>query len=564
MRNKRLIWLSLALVVGVGAWLRLRGLTTFSLWFDEWITVEQSTRASLWESITASGTHPPLLRLLVRASIALFGEPTTPGGLDFAARLPSALLGVASLPFIFLFTRRWARGSDAVGLTAAALYAVSPYGIYYGQEARYYAGMVLFAAWALHALPRLLDAPRSPRRHAYLAAPLTLGLLNHHLFGLLFLLTFAVTLPHLLANLRRRWILAAPWVVAGLLFLPWFFFVVGNLEPQARPWLPDLYTQWHDTGVAFFTGRLGAFHLAGSTAGPVFYKPLSTAAWLLLGAGLSVHLIRRWSTGAWRSAVIVGLALGTTAALHAGGQTAKFFHHKYLAFLFPFVCLALAELLVFLAGPSGGWSSLWALVLRLRSRRQVNSAAPVDEPLPGTSRRTWIVAGLWIAALGVTLVTGRRLLPSTIEAFGRIRPGATRPFHKQPYRETARWVQKHRGKRTLVVLWDPFGQRNNLMILRYYGITAPVVIYKGHQLKHPVTFWAKFMPELTAARDVIVVTAHCSKAQRRRVETTVAWGFSRRVHTKRFIGAEGTIYATVLAPARSHTHLRNLRSKPDD
>jgi 4-amino-4-deoxy-L-arabinose transferase-like glycosyltransferase len=536
MRKQRLIWLGLALVAGVGAWLRLRGLTTFSLWFDEWITVEQSTRSSLWESITASGTHPPLLRLLVRASIALFGTPGAPGGFDFAARLPSALLGVASIPFVFLFARRWARGSAAVGLTAAALYAMSPYGIYYAQEARYYTGMVLFAAWALHALGRLLEAPRSLWRHVYLAAPLTLGLLNHHLFGLLFLLTFVVTLPHLLFDLRRRWILAAPWVVAGLLFLPWFFFVLGNLEPQARPWLPDLPTQWHDTGIAFFTGRMGAFHLAGSSEGPRFYKPLAQAAWLLLGAGFAVHMIRRWGAPAWRSAVIVGLALGATAALHAGGQTTKFFHHKYLAFLFPFVCLALAELLVYLAGPSGGWSHLLALVRR---------------PPGATGRRSWAIAGLWIAALGLTLITGRRLVPNTVESFGRIRPGAARPFHKERYRETARWVQKHRGKRTLVVVWDPFRQRNNLTILRYYGITEPVVIYKWHQLEHPVTFWPKFASELADARDVIVVTAHCSKAQRRRVETTLAWGFSRRVHTERFIGAEGTIHATVLAPARS-------------
>jgi Dolichyl-phosphate-mannose-protein mannosyltransferase len=536
MRNDRRIWLGLALVVGIGAWLRLRGLTTTSLWFDEWITVEQSTRPSLWEAITASGTHPPLMRLLVRASIALFGTPTVPGGMDLAARLPSALLGVASLPFLFLFARRWSGGSAAVGLTAAALYAVSPYGVYYGQEARYYAGMVLFAAWVLHALPRLTEKPRSLGRHAYLAVGLTLGLLNHHLFGLLFLLTFGVTLPHLLGDLRRRWFLAAPWVVAGLLFLPWFFFVVGNLEPQARPWLPDLPTQWHDTGIAFFTGRMGAFHLAGSKAGPQFYKPLAQAAWLLLGAGFTVHLVRRWAAPAWRSAIIVGLALGSTAALHAGGQTAKFFHHKYLAFLFPFVCLALAELLVYLATPALGGSNLRTLVRQARSQR---------DAIP---RRTWILATLWIAALGLTLFTGRKLLPNTVEAFARSRPGAERLFQKEQYRETAQWVERHRRKNTLVVVWDPFRERNNLTILRYYGVTAPVVMYKWHQLQHPSTFWAKFLAEVAAAQDVIVITAHCSKAQRQQVENTVSWGFPRRVHTQRFIGAEGTIYATVLDP----------------
>jgi len=550
MRKERLIWLGLALVVSIGAWLRLRGLTTHGLWFDEWITVEQSTRASLWESITASGTHPPLLRLLVRSSIALFGTPNTPGGLDFAARLPSALLGVLTLPFLFLFARRWARGSASIAITAAALYAVSPYGIYYGQEARYYAGMVLFAAWTLHALACLSDAPRSIRHHVYLAVPLTLGLLNHHLFGLLFVLTFAVTLPHLLADLRQRWVLATPWVVAGLLFLPWFVFAMGHLEPQARPWLPDLPSQWHDTGVAFFTGRMGAFHLVRSVEGPQFYKPLSQAAWTLLGAGFSVHLIRRWPAPAWRSAVIVGLALSVTAGLHAGGQTTKFFHHKYLAFVVPFACLSLAELLVFLVGPRGGWSSLWALVLRLRSRRTTDDVAQ-PPPAPAPTRRTWAIAALWLLAFGLALVTGLRLAPNTVEAFQRSRPGAHLSFIKQPYRETARWVEKHRGKQTLVVVWDPFRRHNNERLLRYYGVTGPMAIYKWHQLEHPASFWAKYAREMAVARDVIVITAQCSDAQRRRVETTLAWGFARRVHTQRFAGAEGIIHATRLAPAQA-------------
>ncbi len=534
------IWLGLTVVVGVGAYLRLSGLTTFSLWFDEWITVEQSTRGTLWESVTASGTHPPLLRLLVRASIALFGSPATPGGIDFAARLPSALLGIASIPFIFLFARQWARNNAAVGLTAAALYAVSPYGIYYGQEARYYAGMVLFAAWVLHALPRLLEAPRSVRRHVYLAIPLTLGLFNHHLFGLLFLLTFAVALPRLLSNLRQHWVLAAPWVVAGLLFVPWFLFVLGHMEPQARPWLPNLPTQWHDTGIAFFTGRIGAFHLQDSVWGPSFYRPLSHACWILLGAGMVVHLIRRWATPAWRSLLIVGLALASTAALHAGGQTAKFFHHKYLAFVFPFVCLTLAELLVFAAGTSVDWSGFWASIRRGGHHAQRTP--------PAHAHRSGLGVTLWMAALAVVVLAGQRVLPATVEAFVRIRPGAARPFTKEPYREAAQWVQKRRGPHTLVVVWDPFKQRNNMAALRYYGITEPAVVYKWHQLEHPVTFWAKFTGPIARAREVIVVTAHCSEAQRKIVETTLSWGFSRRVHTERFIGAEGLIQASVFVP----------------
>ena len=59
-----------------------------------------------------------------------------------------------------------------------------------------------------------------------------------------------------------------------------------------------------------------------------------------------------------RSFAVAGLGLAVTAAFHVGGQSTKFFHHKYLAFLFPFVCLALAEL--------GGFP-VWNLVEDLQS-----------------------------------------------------------------------------------------------------------------------------------------------------------------------------------------------------
>ncbi len=538
--------LLLALLVALGAWLRLRGLTTFGLWFDEWITVEQSTRHTLLEAITASGTHPPLLRLLVRASVALLPSSQDPAALDLAVRLPSALLGVASIPFVFLFARRWAGGSGAVGLAAAGLLALSPYGIYYAQEARYYAGMVLFAAWALHGLALLLDRPRSPWRHAYLAAPLTLGLLNHHLFGMLFLLTFAVAAPQILRDLRHRWFLASPWVVSGLLILPWFWFVVRHLDPQARPWLADLPTQWHDTGVAFFTGRIGAFHLTGASKGPGFYRPLSQACWLLLGAGMTVHLVRRWSSASWRSALIVGLGLAAAAAAHATGETAKFFHHKYLAFIFPFVCLSLGELLVLVAHPPVSWRAFWSDLGHREAKS--HARAPREPEGPGGPAR-WRALGvtLWMAALAVTMLAGQRVLPVTVEAFERIRPGSRAPFVKEPYRETARWVQQRRSDNVAVVVFDPFSRRNNIALLEHYGLARPILAYRWHHLRHPVSFWAGFSGELDRAKEVLVITAHCSPRQRLRVEQTLSWGFPRRVQTRRLLGAEGSIQIAILA-----------------
>jgi 4-amino-4-deoxy-L-arabinose transferase-like glycosyltransferase len=138
------VYWTLALIVAVGAGLRLYQLDAQSLWHDEAIslTVAREPITDIPGFFRSEGSrppfeyNPPVYSYLLHAWLALTGV----GG--FEARLLSALAGVAALPVLFLLVRRIY--DDGTGLLAAALLAVSQLGVMFSQEARHYEVFLLF------------------------------------------------------------------------------------------------------------------------------------------------------------------------------------------------------------------------------------------------------------------------------------------------------------------------------------------------------------------------------------------------------------------------------------
>lgn len=100
------------------------------------------------ERLLDESNHPPIYFALANLWMQLF--PTAPGeyvSLWVARSLP-ALLGVASIPAMFLLGKIAFR-SRSVAHLAAALIAVSPYGIYLSQEARHYTLAILLVIASL-------------------------------------------------------------------------------------------------------------------------------------------------------------------------------------------------------------------------------------------------------------------------------------------------------------------------------------------------------------------------------------------------------------------------------
>lgn len=231
-------WL-LALILMLGAGLRLYELGGPSFWNDELSSWQRSSYGSLARVFSACDTddvHPPGYYMLLYFVQRL-------GDSEGWLRLPSALAGIANLGAIFALGRRmW---GDREGLVAAGLMAVLWMPVRYAQEARAYAGLMLFSTLLVLALSSLLrqvdeqERPRVKEMTGYLLAATVLAWL--HYFGL-FLAGLCTLGALAYAAGRRRMHRALPRLLAmagvqGLLYLPWLGAMWTDLTRSG--WRPD-------------------------------------------------------------------------------------------------------------------------------------------------------------------------------------------------------------------------------------------------------------------------------------------------------------------------------------
>ena len=148
-----------------------------SLWVDEVFSWRSArigaafTRHDLLENI-----HGPLYGVLLHAWGAIAGDG------ELALRLPSALFGAALVPALAWVARQWL-GRDTV-VPAAWLAAGSPFLLWYSQEARNYALLMLCATLASGAMLSLREKS-SWRGLAGYAAASVAGVLSNFSFVLL-------------------------------------------------------------------------------------------------------------------------------------------------------------------------------------------------------------------------------------------------------------------------------------------------------------------------------------------------------------------------------------------
>jgi uncharacterized membrane protein len=194
---------ALAAIVALGAILRLATIATQSYWADEATTVHEMhlSLAALWHAVRVNESSPPLYFFVAWLWAKLFG--TSEAGL----RSLSALLGIGLIPIAYLCGRDLA--SRAAGILTAALVAVSPFMIWYSQEARPY---MMFAGLCALSLLFFARAWRSSstRDLGWWSACSSLAVLTHFFAGFL----VAPEALWLLLVARRRATWAAVAVVA--------------------------------------------------------------------------------------------------------------------------------------------------------------------------------------------------------------------------------------------------------------------------------------------------------------------------------------------------------------
>ncbi len=200
----------LGILWGAWAW-RLAGITSQSLWRDEVDSLRFATRAlpEALAAFTRPGENGPLFYLLLRPWLAAAGHS------EFALRFPSILMGVLAVALLFLWGK-YLFGRRAGGLLAALLLAVNPYHVWYSQEARMYALVVVLILLSLWWFKEALEKGRW-WRWALWYLFVSLGFYIHVLAALALPLQFFWML--LVPPWRKRWISAL--AAFALLILPY-------------------------------------------------------------------------------------------------------------------------------------------------------------------------------------------------------------------------------------------------------------------------------------------------------------------------------------------------------
>ncbi|MCL5962075.1 MAG: glycosyltransferase family 39 protein [Chloroflexi bacterium] len=212
--------LVLGILIALAFATHLYRLSAESLWWDETLTYHRavrdipyilSNRIALF-NINTIDQHPPIYFLLDHLALSLFGSS------EFALRLPSAYVTVLAVPLSYVMGRRLFDGST--GLLAAMLAAISPYYLYYGQEARPYSIAATFATASIYFFARGIIEGEARFYPIYLATALT-SVLTHYLTGIMILGDAAyVAVDSLLKRRGKRLLALGGFAVIGVILAP--------------------------------------------------------------------------------------------------------------------------------------------------------------------------------------------------------------------------------------------------------------------------------------------------------------------------------------------------------
>ena len=439
----------LLLVTALAASLRLFHLGTMSLWIDEvftWEMVAPGQGLEFVEQILAA-YQGPLYHAAVWPLVRLADT-------EFMLRLPAALAGALAVPLLGqVAARLWDR---TTGRLAALLLALSPFGVWYAQEARGYSFMILFATAAGLVMVTALRRGPTWGRMLLLALLVFAGLASN--FASLFLLAaFGLTVLLLVRPRDRRgWLQWCLGLGGGvLLALPWLLeaagiWEVGRVVPGAATGLALRGESTFHPGALPFTGfaLFNGFSLGPSLAELHEADRLAVIrrnvpAILLGTVPVAVTLLaslRRLDRGRWL--VLVWILIPLAGVVLLAVRNIKPYNVRYAAAALPWVLVLAAAgagslrgrwrgvvsgmlCLVFVVSLGGYYlntryakADVRAAVASIRDRdgdRDSEELRPILVPTVGPvvryySRGAWTVFGCWDEPTVTTAVAADALV----------------------------------------------------------------------------------------------------------------------------------------------------------
>jgi mannosyltransferase len=257
--------------------------------------------------------------------IRIFGSGVT------LLRLPAVVAGTLSVPALWWAARRFT--TPAAALLAAALLAVNPMAVWYSQEARAYAFVVLAACLAFGALPRALERRGSRRMWILYVAAMTLLAYSEIFAAPLALPAQALIAWRAGRDGVRRWLWSLFAVLVCCLPLA-VAAVISRSRRDALYWLPK-------TDRALVTLTLQEFSAGFSGMTSVRWATLAAAV-VLVGAAGWVIARTRSHAGAAPLAIALCWGLLPAAVLLLVSFVEPIFWPRYAILSLPGLCLALA------------------------------------------------------------------------------------------------------------------------------------------------------------------------------------------------------------------------------
>ncbi|MBI5957018.1 MAG: glycosyltransferase family 39 protein [Chloroflexi bacterium] len=418
------------LIVGLAFLLRVYHLNGQSLWYDEGFSafLSQQGLAEI-TARTAADIHPPLYYYLLHLWIPLAGDG------EFALRFPSAVFGVLSVPLFYQVGRRLF--GNQIGLLSALMATLSPFYVWYSQEARMYTLVTLLGLCSSYLLLRLLEGYAARGREPLSGSSgrilslwagfmaINVAAIYTHFYALFLVAFQAIYLLIYGVSRARRgrlfWHACLAFGAIGASYLPWSGFVLTRYRADTSYWEGSL--------------ALGAMLrrvLLDFSTGHTVYEPEAekiAVVYLLvfvLGVGGSValalgrwHLLEMGQISSWRplAATFSILYVAVPVLLvYAISFNRPKFHSRYLM----------------LASPA----FFWLISLGIR-------ALGGDSKALLLVKRTWTRLALGLAAFGFIIGTSGMALAANY---------SNRVYVRDDFRSVARYIQAHQGPREAVIL----------------------------------------------------------------------------------------------------------------
>jgi len=225
---KKISIIFLILLLGVS--LRLYNLDKFSFWFDEALGVLQAKNPEA--IIIQKDTAPPLYIFFLYYWNKISDS-------DFGLRLPSLIFGSISILMIYLLGKLLF--TEKISFIGAFLLAISPFHIYYSQEARMYSLMPLLTLLSTYFLIKSLKNENPLSWLGYII----FNILNLYCHYIALFIWLAQNIFPLLVYKKSDNKLKKIWLVSNILiflsFLPWLLLISSTIKKGLNTPLENCY-----------------------------------------------------------------------------------------------------------------------------------------------------------------------------------------------------------------------------------------------------------------------------------------------------------------------------------